>query len=128
MHNLRLLLAFSFLIVFFGCVENEIERYEVLISVEPHGSASISQRYMDHCSLATVYRSPLPLQMVFLLTSGAERSTLLKKPSPFLVRKTTNSMQRSAMCLTCQKRWKCIKNRSLILIQSLLFFWGQTPR
>ena len=42
MHNLRLLLALSFLIVFFGCVENEIERYDVLISVEPHGSASIS--------------------------------------------------------------------------------------
>ncbi len=42
MHNLRLLLALSFLIVFFGCVENEIERYYVLISVEPHGSASIS--------------------------------------------------------------------------------------
>jgi uncharacterized membrane protein len=42
MYNLRLLLALSFLIVFFGCVENEIERYDVLISVEPHGSASIS--------------------------------------------------------------------------------------
>ena len=41
MHNLRLLLALSFLIVFFGCVENEIERYDVLISVEPHGFASI---------------------------------------------------------------------------------------
>lgn len=42
MNNLRLFLAFSFLIVFFGCVENEIERYEVQISVEPQGSASIS--------------------------------------------------------------------------------------
>ena len=28
MNNLRLLLAFSSIIVFFGCVENEIERYE----------------------------------------------------------------------------------------------------
>ena len=42
MNNLRLFLAFSSIIVFFGCVENEIERYDVLISVEPHGSASIS--------------------------------------------------------------------------------------
>ncbi|MGB1941142.1 MAG: hypothetical protein ACPHOD_00650 [Flavobacteriaceae bacterium] len=42
MNNLRLLLAFSSIIVFFGCVENEIERYEVQISVEPQGSASIS--------------------------------------------------------------------------------------
>ena len=41
MNDLRLLLALSFLI-FFGCVENEIERYDVLTSVEPHGSASIS--------------------------------------------------------------------------------------
>ena len=41
MHNLRLLLALSFLIVFFGCVENEIERYDVLISVEPHGPFNI---------------------------------------------------------------------------------------
>ena len=42
MNNLRLLLAFSCIIVFFGCVENEIERYEVKISVEPQGSVSIS--------------------------------------------------------------------------------------
>jgi hypothetical protein len=42
MNNLRLLLAFSSLIVFFGCVENEIERCEVQISVQPQGSACIS--------------------------------------------------------------------------------------
>ena len=42
MNNLRLLLAFSSIIVFFGCVENEIERYEVQISVEPQSCASIS--------------------------------------------------------------------------------------
>ena len=42
MNDLRLLLVFSCLIVFFGCVENEIELYDVDISVEPLGSASIS--------------------------------------------------------------------------------------
>lgn len=31
--------------------------------------------------------------MVLLLTSGVERSTLLKKPSPFLAPKTTNKKQ-----------------------------------
>ena len=41
MNNLRLLLAFSSITVFFGCVENEIVRYEVQISVQPQGSASI---------------------------------------------------------------------------------------
>ena len=47
--------------VFFGCVGNEIVRYEVQISVQPQGSASISLKYMDHCSLATVYRSLYPV-------------------------------------------------------------------
>ena len=48
-------------------------------------------KYMDHCSLATVYRSPLLLTMVLLLTSGVERSTHLKKPSPVLA--TNNTYQ-----------------------------------
>ena len=88
---------------FFGCVENEIERYDVLISVEPHGSASISPEVYGPLFPGDSLSITITPADGFSFDHGAERSTLLKKPSPFLVRKTTNSMQRSALCLTCQK-------------------------
>ena len=130
MNNLRLLLAFSSIIVFFGCVENENDMnivwekiptqqakalgaqtegpiyLEKLVEIDPNTNEIVWQwhsvdfdpsnrrvvpayrlKNMVHCSLVTVYQSLLPLSMVLLLTSGVERSTLLKKPSPFLAPK-----------------------------------------
>ena len=41
MNTLRLFTAFSFLFLFVSCVENEIETFDVLIDIQPHGSATI---------------------------------------------------------------------------------------
>ncbi|MGB2404983.1 MAG: aryl-sulfate sulfotransferase [Flavobacteriaceae bacterium] len=42
MNTLRLYLAYSYLFLFFSCVENEIETFDVAIDIQPHGSATIA--------------------------------------------------------------------------------------
>ena len=41
MKTLHVYTAVSCLFLFFSCVENEIERFDVMIDIQPHGSASI---------------------------------------------------------------------------------------
>ena len=41
MKTLHIYTAVSCLFLFFSCVENEIERFDVMIDIQPHGSASI---------------------------------------------------------------------------------------
>lgn len=42
MNTLRLYLAYSCLFLFFSCIENEIETFDVTIDIQPHGSATIA--------------------------------------------------------------------------------------
>ena len=41
MKTLHIYTAVSCLFLFFSCVENKIERFDVMIDIQPHGSASI---------------------------------------------------------------------------------------